>query len=101
MTHILSRVRAPRIRTLVLFLWRFYPNNVDRAVAQLGVVADAVSKNNAFRDLERVVVRLVESLATPISKDVFASVRNEFKPFADRGLLSVESNKRYEVQWVH
>ena len=91
MCRILSQIRAPGIRVLVISLGIiFNPNSIGRTVAQLGTVAAAVSKAGAFADLEQVVVDLYDLLDVPISEDVYVSVRDVFKHFEERGLLTIE-----------
>ena len=91
MCRILSQIRAPGIRVLVIsFGIIFNPDNIGRTVAQLGSVAAAVSKAGEFEDLEQVVVDLYDLLDVPTSEDVYASVRDIFKHLEERGLLMIE-----------
>ena len=97
MCRILSQIRAPGIRVLVISLGIiFNPDNIGRTVAQLGSVAGAVSKAGAFEDLEQLTINLYDLLDVTIGEDVYASVCDVFKHFEERGLLMIEgANRRY------
>ena len=91
MCQILSQIRAPGIRVLVISLGViFNPNSIGIAVAQLGSVAAAVSKAGAFEDLEQLTINMYDLLDVTISEDVYASVRDIFKHLEERGLLMIE-----------
>ena len=89
-SHILSHVRTPSIRTLIFTFWGANSGDFGMAVAHLGGVAAALSCNRAFGDLRRVVVRLPEPR---FNEAVYASVRLTFKRFEERGLLTFENSK--------
>ncbi|PIL32738.1 hypothetical protein GSI_04853 [Ganoderma sinense ZZ0214-1] len=102
MSHILAHVRAPGVRTLVFNITGHSPDVLRRSIAQLGSVATAISRNRAFDALERVMVRLCDVFGAPVSEDLYAPVRNSFKGFEERGLLTVRGAKLGgTAQWLN
>ncbi|KAM5544977.1 hypothetical protein V8D89_001088, partial [Ganoderma adspersum] len=88
--RILSQIRAPDIRVLVISLGVILnPNSIGRFVAQLGSVAAAVSKAGCSKTWNGLGSTFLISSMCP-SEDVYASVRDVLKYFEERGLLTIE-----------